>query len=112
MNEQNLPPEDQQGIAAEDQGESKQFFFLASVLAIYERDGENKQRNLNVLLQSNSMHLTKSDLNTLHRTALQRINMENKVTPDMVKDIVFMSINLLGLMTSEEFQREEETAAA
>lgn len=109
MNEQTTT--EPQETAAEDQGEPKQFFFLASVLAIYERDGEIKQRHLNVLLSTNSMDLTKSDLNTLHRTALQRINMENSVTPDMVKDIVFMSLNMLGLMTPEEFQSEDQTPA-
>lgn len=78
-------------------------FFMASALAIYERDDEIKQRNLNVLLQSSTPSITKDDLQTLNRTVMQRLNAESDVQPDQIKDVIFMSISFLGAMPPEEF---------
>jgi len=82
-------------------------YFIATALCIYvkEDDGETaiKQRHLNVLLESDTAAITKSQLNTLHRSAMQRLNAENGVTPDQIKDIVIMNVSYLGQMLPEQF---------
>jgi len=83
-------------------------FFMASALAIYEREGALKQRHLNVLLQSDTPQLTRKDLGTMNRTVLQRLQAENEVSPDMVKDVVFMSISPLGMMPPSVFHGEPD----
>ena len=82
------------------------YYFIVSALVIYERDGENKQRPLNVLTEMDQPNITKADLGSIQRTVTQRINSENGVTPDQVKDVVILNICLLGLMDPKVFHAE------
>lgn len=84
-------------------------FYMAAALAIYERDGTQKQRHLNVLIQTDNLNLTKADLGTMNRTVLQRLQTENNVSPDMVRDVVFLGISLLGAMPPETFHGSDLT---
>jgi hypothetical protein len=83
--------------------DSNPFFFMASVLVMYEREETVRQRHLNLLFEAPQPAIRKEDLNSLHRSALARIHAENDVSPDQVKDIVFLNMFLLGCMPSETF---------
>jgi len=88
------------GVAQQD---NANFYYMAAALAIYERDEQIKQRHLNVLLESEVPQITRNTLQVLNRQVLDRLNQENEVTPDMVKDVVFLNINMLGRMSPEDF---------
>lgn len=94
--------------------ENSSFFFMAAALCIYgkvENDVETiRQRHINVLLEADTPQLRKADLNTMHRSAMQRLNAENGVTPDQIKDIVILNISLLGAMPPELFHGEPQQA--
>lgn len=79
------------------------YFHLISALVMYERDGLPKQRHLNVLAETDVPELNKADLGAIQRTVMQRINLENNVSPEMIQDVVMLNISMLGRMTSEEF---------
>ena len=79
-------------------------FFMGTVLAIYVDAEENqKQRHINVLVESESVSISRKDLDTLSKGAMSRLEAENSISPNQIKDIVFLGIAPLGLMTKEEF---------
>jgi len=82
------------------------YFFMATALAIYQTDDGIKQRHVNVLLECVTPQLAKKELQQISRSVIARINAENKVAPDQVKDIIMMNILPLGHMSPEEFHRE------
>lgn len=78
-------------------------FFIVTVLVVYERDEQPKQRTMNVMMEAQNPNLDKSALAQIQQAAMSRIHAENNVTPDQVKDVVIMNISLLGQMTQEQF---------
>lgn len=90
--------------------ETNAYFFLVAALVIYEKDGAQKQRHLNVLAEMDQPNVTKQCLADIQRSVLQRLNAENNVTPDMVRDIVLLNISLLGLMPPNTFHDTPEAA--
>jgi hypothetical protein len=90
---------------------SAPWFFMATVLATYVRQVEDaevpKQRTLNVLLQAESPNITKNELNVLNRSAISRMCQEHEITPDAVRDVVFLNITPLGMMTPEQFHGDD-----
>lgn len=78
-------------------------FFMAAVLAIYEKEGAQKQRHLNVLIETDMVDITKEALGGIQRGAMQRMAAENAVTPEQIKDIVILGITFLGRMDPEVF---------
>lgn len=93
---------------ASDEGRS--LYFMAAVLAIYEKEGAQKQRHMNILLNLPSPHINKDALANIQRGAMARLTAENGVEAADVKDVIILSTSLLGAMTQEEF--EGSTAAA
>lgn len=83
-------------------------FHLISALVMYERDGQPKHRHLNVLAETEVQELSKSDLGAIQRTVMQRVNIENNVSPEMIQDVVMLNICMLGRMSSEEFHGASE----
>jgi len=88
------------------QEEKLMFFFMATALAIYGTDDGPKQRHVNVLLESPQIHLAKKDLQHMNRSVIARINAENGITPDQIKDVVITNISLLGHMAPSIFHAE------
>lgn len=86
----------------------KHYFFMASCLVIYIKDDAQKQRHINILMQSTSLNIAKADLNSLNQNAIGRIVQESDVAPKDVKDVVFLNIACLGHMTEDEFHGEPE----
>jgi hypothetical protein len=78
-------------------------FFMVAVLALYEREGSMKERHLNVLIETASPNLTRTTLGDIQKAAFRRINTENGITPDNVKDMVILNINMLGVMPPSLF---------
>lgn len=78
-------------------------FFMAAALCIYDKGEGVRQRHINVLFQNDEPNVTKEGLNTMHKTAMQRLNQENGVMPEHIADIVFLGISFLGAMPVEEF---------
>ena len=84
---------------------SQKFYYsMACMLMFYVKDDTNKQRHLNVLVESEGPNLHKTHLAQMQRTALSRLKTENDIDPDAVKDAVIVSMSPLGFMTNEEFE--------
>ena len=83
--------------------EPRSFFFMASCLVIYIREEQQRQRYINLLMQTASLNLTKADLAEMNKLAISRVSVENDVAPSDVKDVVFQNVACLGHMTEEEF---------
>lgn len=86
-------------------------YFMAAVRVIYMRDEALKERDLNVLLEMPSMDILKKDLATIQQAAMERLKMENDVTPDMVKDAVILNVMPLAHATPAVFHGEDGAAA-
>ena len=78
-------------------------YYLVAAKAIYEREGTVRQRSLNVLVESVTPHITRKGLSAINQSVFRRVEAENAVTADQVKDIVILNIVPLGMMTPEEF---------
>lgn len=86
--------------------EQESVFFLLAALAVYRADdkaGTPRQRYVNVLLEHNSMHLSKRELDEAQRGVMRRVHAENGVAPDRIMDIVIISTNILGMMKPSIF---------
>ena len=81
----------------------RKFFHIATMLSIYERDGKLAQRHVNLLMETDDGNVTKEHLQNLNASAIQRLRAENDVQHEQVKDLIVLSITLLGWMTQEEF---------
>lgn len=86
----------------------KPIFFMVAVMAIYQRDEDIRQRHMNVLLEAATPNLTKAHLSQVQKSAMARLHAENNVPPGDVKDVVILSISVLGQMTQEQFEAEPE----
>lgn len=83
---------------------STRFYSLAACLITYEReDGEHRQRHSNIVIESPSKNITSSALNNARLALLQRFQIETGLSSSGVKDLVFLSISPLGLMTPARF---------
>ncbi len=83
--------------------EPASFFFMNTVLVVYEKDETPRQRTMNILLEVSEPSITKSGLGEIQKNAMQRIHEENGVDSDMLRDVVITNTCLLGHMTQEEF---------
>jgi hypothetical protein len=86
--------------------------FMATALAIYDRDGANKQRHVNVLIETANPNLTKADLGQITSAVLARVKAENDVLPKDIKDVVILNIVLLGVMPADVFHGAPESQRA
>lgn len=93
---------------AKAQEAAAKFKFIATVLCIYLKEDQQKQRHINVLIDSGNSNITKADLQALNVAALSRLQAENNVPATDVKDLVILSINLLGFMTDAEFDGQPQ----
>lgn len=100
------------GTVKEKTADTDSSFFMAAALCMYTKDDVVKQRHVNVLAETHLPQITKMDLNTLHRTAMQRLNTENDVTPEQILDIVFVNISFLGTMPPQQFYSDSQGAQA
>lgn len=91
------------------QGLPSYAFYIAACLVTFVRDEDEgpKQKHMNVLMQTDSANVTKHDLNMLNRMVMQRMNIEAGVTPDQIKDCIFLNITMLGIMTEQEFHGKD-----
>jgi hypothetical protein len=81
---------------------------IATILAYYLKDGDQKQRHINVLIDSPTGNITKSDLQALNQSAITRLVAENGIQATEVMDLVVTNISTLGMMTDEEFYGKVE----
>lgn len=79
-------------------------YFMPSCTVIYERDGQTKQRTMNVVVQVSDKEFNYPALNQARMGCLQRVNMENNVKQEDVKDFILNSINPMGFMSQDEFE--------
>lgn len=77
--------------------------FLVTALAIYERDGVQKQRHLNIHAANENAFLNRASLSAINVAIVDRLTRENAVDPSQIKDVVILNISYLGVMTDEEF---------
>lgn len=96
--------------------EQNRAFFIAAVEVHYRRGEDVKQRKMNVLLESASAQLLKSDLAVLNQSALQRLNAESGIAPSDVLDTIIMHVSLMAITTPTLFHgtvaNEEPTEQA
>lgn len=78
-------------------------FFLAAVTAFYVKEDQQKQRTFNVLVELPVPIITKDRLGWIQKQAMARMQAENGVTPDLMRDIVILNISPLGSMPPEIF---------
>lgn len=85
-------------------------FFMATVEAVWRQEPEDetstgsvKNRKINILLEHDSIHLAKKDLDEINRGVFQRLKNESNVDPNQVADIVLLNICILGQMTPNQF---------
>ena len=78
-------------------------YFIVSALAIYDKDEAIKQRSLNVLVETEHANITKQGLADIQTKVMQRLQAENNVSPDQLRDIVIQNISMLGMMSAEQF---------
>lgn len=83
--------------------QSQSCFYMVSAVVMYERDGELKQRTLNVLAETDFPRIEKANLSAINQAIVRRVHAENNVNPEQVKDVVLLNMFLLGQMTPEEF---------
>lgn len=81
---------------------------IATILAYYTKDGEPKQRHINVLIDSLTGNINKADLQALNQSAIARLVAENGVQLGQIADLVLTNISTLGMMTDEEFYGKVE----
>lgn len=86
--------------------EEKTCHFMATALAFYEKEEAIKQRHVNIHLETDSPNLTKEGLAAIQRGVVGRLQAENDVKLEDVKDIVIMNIVLLGVMSAAQFHGE------
>lgn len=87
--------------------------FLVAALAIYDREGVQKSRHLNIHAADENSHLNRQSLSAINVAVVDRLNRESNIDPSQIKDVVILNISFLGVMTDEEFAgaaAEEETA--
>lgn len=100
--------EDALATQAAQQQATPKIIMIAAMLAFYTKDGEQKQRHINVLIESPTGNINKSDLQSLNQSAIARLVAENGIEASQVNDIVIMGISTLGVMTDEEFYGKVE----
>jgi len=83
--------------------EQRSFFYMASCNVIFIREDQQRQRDINILVQTATLNITKADLSEMNKLAVSRIVTEHDVAPTDVKDVVFLNLACLGHMTEEEF---------
>lgn len=76
---------------------------LVAAIAIYTKDGELKQRTVNVMLEHATPNITKADLNNVTQGVFQRVHTENGVADTELKDIVILNVCRLAVMSSIDF---------
>lgn len=77
-------------------------FFMIAAHAVFNHETLT-ERTLNVLIETSSAHITKSDLAQIHQSVMRRLKAENGVSPEQIEEIVILSLNLLGVMPPEVF---------
>lgn len=82
----------------------KSHIYIATGLIGYVRDGEPKQRHMNIMVQREDKKITYETINTIRMSCIQRLHDENKVAPEDVKDFVILNISYLGHMAQSEFE--------
>lgn len=92
--------------------ETMTHFMMAAVQAIYIKEDQQRQRHMNVLIDSPDGVITRSHLKQLQEAAMTRLKAENDVEPGQVKDVVIMSISNLGFMAPSVFHGTPETLNA
>lgn len=100
------------GVSRPDGPTNVKSYFMAAVLAIYMKDEQQRQRNMNVLLQLAAPVVNKDGLAQIQRSAVARLNTENGVAVTDVKDVVIQSISFLGVMTPEDFEGNQAAPVA
>ena len=90
----------------------RSFYHCVTVLAMYHKEEKDRQRHLNVMVQTPAKKITQQTLQQVNRATMERVEKENGVTPDMMRDIVIMNISCLGGMTHQEFANIESGARA
>ena len=80
--------------------------FLVTALAIYEREGVQKQRHLNIHASNEHAFLNRASLSAINIAVVDRLVRENAIDPNQIKDVVLLNISYLGSMTDEEFAAE------
>jgi len=85
---------------------TKKVYHLATLKMVYLKDEAVKERTINILMETPTMDIGKRHLSQMQKAGMQRINAENGVDPDMVKDAIILSICTMGYMTPEEFSLE------
>lgn len=82
----------------------KFYYFMPCCTVIYLKDGEPKQRILNVVVQISDREFNYPAINQARHGCLQRVSQENGIAPEDIRDFVINSINSLGLMSQDEFE--------
>lgn len=89
----------------------KSFFHLVAALVIYKKDDSQKQRHMNIMLETQVPHVLGTDLNQVNLGAVQRITAENDVDSDDVLDIVILNVSLLAHTDRNSFYGIEKEPA-
>lgn len=93
-------------------------FAIVAAKAVFAKGDEIKHRDLNVMLETDNAWITRSDMDQVNMGVLGRLQAENGVQADDLKDIVILGISRLGMMprhvfygmSAEEFDTAMEEA--
>lgn len=91
----------------EPKDEVPSFFHLVAATAIYDQGGVIKQRTVNIMLQTETPNIVRSDLDAVNQGVLGRVNAENNVQANELKDIVILNICRLAAMPAGDFYGTE-----
>lgn len=87
-------------------------YFIAAVKIVYTRNGANKERTVNVLLDLLVPYITQQTLHDLNKAAAGRVMEEGNIKAEDILGAVVMNISPLGEMTPTQFRNPTQNNIA
>lgn len=87
-------------------------YYMATALVGFIRDGQPKQRYMNIVMQSANRQINAAAINDARLALITRLNQEIEIQVSDIKDFVFLSFSYLGHMSEKEFQGEAAKVAS
>ena len=86
---------------------SKRHYYMCAALIHYLRDGQPKQREMNIYLALREKKITSQDIHDSRVACLERLTADAGVKPEDVINYTVLNMFYCGHMTEKEFQNIE-----
>lgn len=83
-------------------------FYMVTAMVAYVRDGQPKSKHINVFSQLDDKKITAGVLNAARQGIIERVITQGDLSPEDIRDIVFINWSYLGFMTEKDFQDNEQ----